>query len=106
MCEPVHIRPNGGVLTFAVHLLVLHFFPLRQNQDFEVGEAAHNAKPVWRMEAIMLTTDKEISSNFPPRFPRLERGQSAETLPLKVLVVDDHSLTREALCSLIKELES
>jgi DNA-binding NarL/FixJ family response regulator len=84
----------------------LTFFALRRNQEFEVEDAAHNGRPVWRREAIMLTIIKETPSKFPVGFPRLVRGQAKEAVPLKVLVIDDHWLIREALRSLLKELRS
>jgi DNA-binding NarL/FixJ family response regulator len=58
------------------------------------------------MEPIMLTIKKVISPNLHDSPPKTARSQAVETAPLKVLVVDDHCLVREALCDLLKELNS
>jgi DNA-binding NarL/FixJ family response regulator len=58
------------------------------------------------MEPIMLTIKKVISPNLHDSPPKAARSQAVEASPLKVLIVDGHFLVREALCDLLKELES
>ena len=54
----------------------------------------------------MLTIKKVISSTLHVDLPKAARSQSGEAAPLKVLVVDDHCLIRDALCDLLKELKA
>ena len=54
----------------------------------------------------MLTIKKVISPYLHDSPPKAARSQAVEASPLKVLIVDGHFLVREALCDLLKELES
>src|SRR5712671_7491349 len=98
MCEPLHTRPKAGALPIAPHPLGfppgLRSAPETSGQDEAV---AHNVMPVGRMEPIMLTIKKVISANLHDSPPKAARSQAVEASPLKVLIVDDHSLIREAL---------
>src|SRR6266853_773772 len=107
MCEPLHTRPNSGALPIAPH--PLGFPPGLRSAPETSGEdevVARNVMPVGRMEPIMLTIKKVISPNLHDSPPKAARSQAVEASPLKVLIVDGHFLVREALCDLLKELES
>ena len=54
----------------------------------------------------MLTIKKVISSKLHVSPPKAARSRAVEAAPLKMLVVDDHFLIREALCDLLKVLKS
>ena len=54
----------------------------------------------------MLTIKKVISPDLHDSPPKAARSQAVEAASLKVLIVDDHFLVREALCDLLKELKS
>ena len=52
----------------------------------------------------MFTIDKAGLSRFPASPPLALPDRSGAMAPMKILVVDDHCLIREALCDLLKEL--
>ena len=59
-----------------------------------------------RMEMVMFSITKANVSSLDPSPPELGRGQAEERPSMKILVVDEHFLIRNALCAVIKELKN
>jgi DNA-binding NarL/FixJ family response regulator len=58
------------------------------------------------MEMVMFSITKANVSSLDPSPPELGRGQAEGRPSMKILVVDEHFLIRDALCAVIKELRN